>query len=151
MSTEYPDDGGLFERAAKAGDEIATAYEACDYREATRLIMLRADAANEYVEQQAPWALRKDVSRARELQDVCTVVLNLFRQIAIYLQPVLPTLASKTAELLGCEVESWDNTKTPQSGSAVAKFRHMMKRLEADKLTAMFAAARMQADTGARG
>ena len=151
LSTEYPDDGGLFERAAKAGDEIATAYEACDYREATRLIMLLADAANEYVEQQAPWALRKDVSRARELQDVCTVVLNLFRQIAIYLQPVLPTLASKTAELLGCEVESWDNTKTPQSGSAVAKFRHMMKRLEADKLTAMFAAARMQADTGARG
>jgi len=70
LSDAYPDDGGLFAKAAAAGDAIAAAYEACDYREATRLVMTLADAANEYVEQKAPWTLKKDPARAKELQDV---------------------------------------------------------------------------------
>ncbi|MEQ1634567.1 MAG: methionine--tRNA ligase, partial [Planctomycetota bacterium] len=85
LSATYPDDGGLFARGAAQSEAIAAAYEACDYREATRLCMVLADAANEYVEQKAPWTIKKDASRGKELQDVCTVVLNLFRQICVYL------------------------------------------------------------------
>ena len=59
-----------------------------------RAILALADAANPYVEERRPWDLRKDPSKARELQDVCTVALNLFRQIVVYLSPVLPRLAS---------------------------------------------------------
>ena len=50
LSAKYPDDGGLFAAAAKAGDEIREAYEACDYSRAMRLIMALADRANPYVE-----------------------------------------------------------------------------------------------------
>jgi methionyl-tRNA synthetase len=55
LSAAYPDDGGLFEQAAAAGDEIAEAYESCDYSRATRLIMALADRANPFVEQAKPW------------------------------------------------------------------------------------------------
>ena len=150
LSETYPEDGGRFEHGAKAGEAIAAAYEACDFREATRLIMVLADAANEYVEQQAPWTLKKDPDRAQDLQDICTVVLNLFRQIAIYLQPILPSLATKTQELLNCPMDHWDETQTPRVGTPVAKFRHMMARLEAEKVDAMFAAAKEQAEREAK-
>ena len=43
--------------------------------------------------------------KARELQDVCTVALNLFRQIVVYLAPVLPRLAKQTGELLNDPIE----------------------------------------------
>ena len=33
-------------------------------------------------------------------QDFCTIALNFFRQIAVYLAPILPRLAEQTAELL---------------------------------------------------
>ena len=46
-----------------------------------RLIMALADRANPYVEERKPWELRKDPADAGELQDVCTVALNLFRQL----------------------------------------------------------------------
>ncbi|NRB28760.1 MAG: methionine--tRNA ligase, partial [Roseibacillus sp.] len=55
----YPDDGGLFERAAEAGREIAEAYEACDTNKVTRIVMGLADRANEFVEVGEPWALKK--------------------------------------------------------------------------------------------
>ena len=79
-------------KRAKLGDEIRDAYEATDYSRAVRLIMGLADRANPYVEDRKPWELRKDPAQRRELQDVCTVALNLFRQIVIYLSPVLPRL-----------------------------------------------------------
>ena len=130
LASVYPDDGGLFDNAAAAGEEIAEAYESCDYNRAMRLIMALADEANPYVEQAEPWNLKKDPARAGQLQDVCTVAINLFRQLVIYLSPVLPDLAKKTETLLGEPITDWEQSKTPQLGTRVAKFKHMMKRID---------------------
>ena len=137
LSTEYPEDGGLFDRGAEAGEAIATAYENCDFNRAMRLIMELADRANPFVENREPWNLRKDPERQKELQDVCTIALNLFRQIAIYLQPVLPELAEKTSSLLGDPITYWEQAATPLTGTPVAKFEHMMKRIEEKDVDAM--------------
>ena len=137
LSPTYPDDGGLFQQGAEAGDAIAQAYENCDYARAMRLVMELADRANPYVEAAAPWKLRKDPEQADRLRDVCTVALNLFRQLAIYLTPVLPRLAEQTGALLGKPIEHWDESKTPLTGTSVAKFEHMMKRVEPKDVHAM--------------
>ncbi len=138
LSARYPDDGGLFATAASLRETLATAYEACDFREATRLVMTLADAANEYVESKAPWTLKKDPARSAELQDVCTVVLNLFHQIIVYLQPVLPQLAAKAGALLGSPCDRWELVTTPLVGTRIAKFEHLMTRVEVAKVQAMF-------------
>ena len=130
LSETYPDDGGLFKQAADAGEQIAEAYEQCDFSKAMRLILECADRANPFVENAAPWVLKKDPDKAAELQDVCTIALNLFRQLMIYLAPVVPDLAEQAAELLGDPISDWERSKTPLVGTPVAKFKHMMKRIE---------------------
>ena len=142
LSPTYPDDGGLFEAAAAAGDEIAEAYEVCDYGRSMRLVMELADRANPYVEAAAPWNLRKDATQAKQLQDVCTVALNLFRQLAIYLAPVLPRLAEQTGRLLGKPIEHWNDSKSPLLGSPVAKFEHMLVRLDKKDIDKMIEESR---------
>ena len=137
LSAEYPDDGGLFETFAARGDEIADAYEAGDFGKATRMIMELADQANPFVESNAPWELRKDESKAQELQDVCTVALNLFRTLSIYLAPILPELAQKAGELFSEELTSWEKSKAPISGREIDKFKHMMQRVDPKKIEAM--------------
>jgi methionyl-tRNA synthetase len=144
LSDRYPDDGGLFAAAARAGVQIADAYEQCDYGRAMRLIMELADRANPYVESHEPWKLNKDPAQASRLQDVCTVALNLFRQLAIYLAPVLPRLAEQTGQLLGQPIEGWDESKSPLVGTPVAKFRHMLRRVEAKDVNAMIEESRQQ-------
>lgn len=140
LSQAYPDDGGLFEQAAADGHEIAEAYEACDYNRAMRQILAAADRANQFVEHNAPWNLAKDPRKLDRLRDVCTVGLNLFRQLAVYLAPVLPRLARQTGELLGKPIQGWDESKTPLTGTPVGKFQHMMKRVDRKKVDAMVAA-----------
>lgn len=142
LAKAYPDDGGLFAGAAAQGEAIAAAYEDCDYNKAMRLIMELADKANFYVESQAPWNLRKDPDQADKLQEVCTVSLNLFRQLALYLAPVLPRLAEQTGKLLNQPIASWDEAQTPVVGNAVSKFEHMMKRVEPQQVQAMIDASK---------
>jgi methionyl-tRNA synthetase len=137
LSKRYPDDGGLFAAAAAEADAIAAAYEECDYNQAMRRVMALADKANVYVDEYAPWQLKKEPARAAELQDVCTVALNLFRQLVVYLTPVLPRLAAQTGELLGQPIASWNDAQTPLAGTPVAKFTHMLNRVNKDQVTAM--------------
>ncbi len=136
----YPDDGGLFAQADAAGEEIAAAYEARDTGRATRLVMALADRANEYVEGRAPWSLRKQEGREEELRAVCSVALNLFHQLTVYLQPILPRLSERARELLSSPGEArWEDAAVPLVGRPVAPFRHMMQRVDPEKIAAMLA------------
>jgi methionyl-tRNA synthetase len=137
LAETYPEDGGLFARGAAEGDLIATAYEQCDYSQAMRRIMALADQANPYVEQNRPWELRKDPAKLSQLQDVCTVALNLFRQIVIYLAPVLPRLAQQCEQLLGDPITDWMQSQTPLIGRPINPFQHMIRRIDKPQVQAM--------------
>ena len=137
LSDNYPEDGGLFAEAAAKATEIASFYEDCNYNAAMREIMALADKANKYVEDAQPWVLRKDPQKSDELRDVCTVSLNLFRQLVVYLAPVLPELARQTAALLNKPVTHWDESQTPLTGTSVSEFQHLMKRIEDKQVQAM--------------
>ena len=136
-AADYPDDDGLFVRGTEAGERIAAAYEACDFNTAMREVMALADTANKFVEDAAPWALKKDPDQADRLVDVCSIALNLFRQLAIYLAPVLPQLAEQTGQLLNDPITNWDQSQAPLAGTPVGEFQHMMQRVDPKQVQAM--------------
>jgi methionyl-tRNA synthetase len=145
----YPEDGGLFATAAAESEAIAQAYASCDYGGALRRIMALADRANEFVEARAPWALKKDLAKADELAAACTVSLNLFRQLCIYLAPVLPELAQKAAELLGASCSVWSDAAKPVLGITLAPFQHLVVRLDPAKTQAMVDASKTETPANA--
>lgn len=137
LATTYPDDGGLFAAAAAKSGEIADAYERGDFNTGVREILQLADAANRYVEETAPWSLKKNPARAAELTNACTVSLNLFRQVVVYLAPVLPRLAEQAGELLNAPITRWEDAQTPLIGTVVSEFKHMLQRVDPAKVQAM--------------
>ena len=146
LAATYPADGGLFGQAAADGIEIAAAYEAGDFARGMRLVMLAADRANAFVDAEQPWKLAKaGPEAAGRLQEVASVALNLFRQITVYLAPVLPTLAAQAGELVGGAIRSWEESQTPLAGLPVAPFRPLMKRVEAAQIAAVIDASKAAA------
>ena len=140
LAAAYPDDGGLFQQAAADGQAIAEAYEAGDFARAMRLVLSASERANKFVEDNAPWNLRGG-EQTKRLQDVCTIGLNLFRQLAVYLAPVLPRLAEQTGKLLGDPITRWDQSQQPLLGTPVGRFQHLMQRVDQQKVNAMIAAS----------
>ena len=142
LPAAYPDDGGLFAAAAADGAAIAAAYEECDFARAMRLVMAAADRANAYVDAEQPWKLAKaGPEAAGRLAEVAGVALNLFRQLAVYLAPVLPALAEQAGALVGGPIRSWEESQRPLAGLPVGGFKPLMRRVEAAQIEALLAAS----------
>ena len=120
-----------------AGDQIAELYEKREFGRAMKEIMTLADRANEYIQAKAPWAMSKEEGREQEVLEVCSVAVNLFRQLMTYLSPVLPELADKTAAFLNLETLGWEDRRTILTGHEINKFKPMLARAEMDKVTAI--------------
>ena len=120
-----------------AGEQIAEYYEKREFSRAMKDIMALADRANEYIQEKAPWAMSKEEGREQDVLDVCSVALNLFRQLMTYLAPVLPDLADKTCDFLNLPDLNWDSRTTILSGHSINKFKPMLARAEMDKVNAI--------------
>ena len=57
--------------------------------------MALADQANQFIDEEKPWALVKEERSRQRVQAVCTMGLNLFRQLAGFLKPVLPGMVEE--------------------------------------------------------
>ena len=141
LAAVYPEDGGLFVDGSAAAEEIASAYESCDYSRAMRTVMKLCDRANEYVDRMQPWKLAKDPAQKETLQDVCTVALNLYRQIVLYMAPVLPQLAEQSAELFDAPFDRWELSSRPLVNKTLKPFKHLMTRVDPKRVQAMVEAS----------
>jgi methionyl-tRNA synthetase len=130
LSPTYPDDGGLFEQGVSVGGEIAEAYENCDFGKVTRLIMECGNRANKFIEDAAPWSMASDPNCADKLRDVCTIGLNLFRQMVVYISPILPKLKDETEKLLNTKIQNWTDSQKQIVGVPVNPYKHLIKRVD---------------------
>jgi methionyl-tRNA synthetase len=98
--------------------------------------MRLADLANEYVAQQAPWALAKQEGQEAKLHEACTVSMNLFRLLTLYLKPILPKLAEQVEQFLNIEPLSWPDSVRTLDGN-INDYAHLMTRIDPKLIEAM--------------
>lgn len=132
----------LFEQFISAQENVARYFENRDYGQATREIMSLADKANQYIDEQKPWVLAKNESKRAQVQDICTMGLNLFRVLITYLKPILPRTAANTERFLNCAPLSWANLTTPLLGHTIKPFEVMMSRIDTTRIEAMIDASK---------
>ena len=120
-----------------AGDEIAEQFEKREYARAMRSIMALADKANQYIDEKQPWVIARQEGKDEELQQICSMGLNLFRVIACYLKPVLPATIEAAEAFLNVEPLGWDDVKTPLHGHVIGKFKPLMTRVDPKQIEAV--------------
>ena len=129
--------------AAMGAGLIARAYEERDFGRALREIMRLADIANQYVNDHKPWELAKQEGEEAHLHTACTTALTLFRDLALYLKPVLPALAAKVEDFLAIEPMAWPEVWAAlPTGHQIKPYKHMMTRVERKQIDALLDANR---------
>ena len=135
-------DTALYDSFIQAGDKIAELYEQREYSHAIREIMALADKANQYIDEQKPWALAKEEGNEQQVQDIYSVGINLFRVLMAYLKPVLPAMAEASESFLNIEALDWTNISTPLTAHEINKFKPLMTRVEQEKVDALVEASK---------
>lgn len=129
-------DPELWQRFVDAHDHIASLYEAREYGKATKEIMALADAANQFIANNAPWTLAKDEANSDQVVAVCSQAINMFHALSIWLSPVLPATQEAAGEFLNLDIR-WPNTLEWLNNHTIAPFKPLMKRLEQPAIDAM--------------
>ncbi len=132
---------GLVQSFIEAGDKIAALYEVREFNRAMREIIALADRANQYIDEKKPWVMAKDESLETEVQEVCSVGINLYRVLATYLKPVLPAMAEKSEAFLQCSLD-WTALDAPLVAHELAPFQPLLQRVDADVVAAMVEASK---------
>ncbi|HVY63600.1 MAG TPA: methionine--tRNA ligase [Gammaproteobacteria bacterium] len=140
LSAALPDDA-LYGEFAAAADELAADYEQREYARAVRRIMALADRANQYIDERKPWVLAKTPGKEAEVAAVCTLGLNLFRVLMLYLKPIVPTLAARAEKLLAAGELTWHDAATPLLAHPIAPFEPLLTRVDPASIEAIVGAA----------
>ncbi len=126
--------GAVFDK-----NEIADLYESREFGKALRKVMELADAVNRYIDDKKPWQLAKEPGKETELHSVCSTALALFRDLTIFLAPVLPETAAKVATLFRFGELKWTTvSKHLDKDHEIAQYTHLMTRVDPKRLDALF-------------
>jgi methionyl-tRNA synthetase len=117
---------------------VETLYGEREFGKALREVMLLADKVNEYVDQHKPWELAKLEGQDAALHDVCTVCIEAFRLLTIYLKPVLPALAAQVEAFLKIEPLVFADAARSIGGHHIGAYQHLMQRVDPKLLDALF-------------
>ena len=127
----------LYDEFVEAGTDIARHYEARNFSHAMRLIMKLADKANQYIDEKKPWQLAKIEGKEKEVHEITSLAINLFKVLITYLKPVLPEMARRSEEFLNVDSLNWSDIENPLTNHKINKFKALMTRIEDDQIDQM--------------
>ena len=131
----------LLKEITAASEKIAELYEGREYAKALRTVMELADKVNGFVDENKPWEIAKDLEREADLQRICSITLEAFRMMSLYLKPVIPQVAAGVEEFFSLPPLSWSDINTPLSSkNPIKPYKHLMTRVEAPQIEALLAA-----------
>jgi len=124
-----------------ASEKIAALYEGREFAKALRSVMELADKVNAFVDENKPWEIAKNPEREADLQRVCSVTLEAFRALSLYLKPVLPKVVEGVETFLSLQPMSWQDIETPLSSKhPIQPYQHLMTRVEPTQIDSLLAA-----------
>ncbi len=139
LGTPGADGAALLEALRAAAPALREHYDARDTARAVRETMALADKVNEYVDANKPWELAKKEGAEARLHDVCTVCIEAFRLLTLYLKPVMPALAQNVEAFLKIAPLQWADAEAAlPAGHAIGEYKHLMQRVDAKLLDQLF-------------
>ncbi|WP_246208942.1 methionine--tRNA ligase [Enterobacteriaceae endosymbiont of Donacia sparganii] len=105
----------------------------CKFSHAIKQIIILSDIANYYIDKYKPWLLIKNNLKKKEVQKICSMGINMFRIIMIYIKPIMPILSQKT-ELFLKKKLCIHNIKYPLINRKISKFKPLFTRININDL-----------------
>ena len=135
-------DTHLLQVFVDAQETIGELYETSDTNRVVREVATLADRANQYIANHAPWELAKTTGQEKQIQAICSLGINMYRILVIYLKHILPSLAKQSEKFLACGELGWTDIGTPLVDHRINVFEPLFKRIDKRAVNAMVDASR---------
>ncbi len=131
---------GLIEDIMAHTDQCLHDYNVLKYSNVVRNILAISDIANNYVQQNEPWAtIKSDPEKAR---NDLTFAINCSKILAILLKPIVPSYSLKVEQILGLNDLKWEDLKFDLELKSINVFEKLVERLEPGAMTRVIEASK---------
>ena len=127
----------IYQRFIEQKTAIIQLFINLNYNKAIREIMVLADIANRYIDDQKPWVLIKDPKNLSLVHQICTTGINLFKILMFYLKPVLPKTTSLVEDFLKIKLNI-NNIDQPLLDHVIAEFKPLISRVDMEQVEKIF-------------
>ena len=129
-------------------ESIIQLFERREFGRALTHIMGLADEINEQIHIFAPWKKSKALDQSpkpwlvNELHTACTLFINGFRLLTLYLKPVLPALAARAEAFLNIPPLTWADAAQPLLDHVIQPYPPLLTRIDAAQTAALISASK---------
>ena len=120
-------------------NRIGLYYHDREYGKAIREVTRLADLANQYIDSKKPWNLAKLSGQEEELHAVCTLAINMFWLLTVFLHPILPGTAGRVKKMLNLTDAQmqWNQYAVLPVGHKINPYEHLISRVDPKQIEAM--------------
>jgi methionyl-tRNA synthetase len=111
-------------------NEFVNLYEGREFSKLIREVMVLTDRTNQWIDDVKPWDVAKTPGSDNRLHAICSVGINLFRVLSIYLKPVLPTLVEQVEQFLSVAPLKWSDLDHVLDGHVIQPYQHLLTRID---------------------
>lgn len=122
------DNPDLYKTFIKYSFKIDKAFNNRENNLAIKNIIFLADLANQYIDNKSPWKIVKNYGYTDHVHDICSMGIQLFRILMIFLKPVIPSLAKRVEKFLNIKL-LWDDISKPLLSHRINYFEKLFKRI----------------------
>tara|TARA_B000000437_G_C11682403_1_gene319774 strand:+ start:43 stop:1677 length:1635 start_codon:yes stop_codon:yes gene_type:complete len=115
-------------------DEIKAHYQNREFGQSMRKIMLLADKANQYLDQEKPWIMIKNEEEKEDVQRVCTNALNMFLKLSIMLKPVMPDVVDNVESFMNLSDLDWSNISDVIKDHEINDYENLLYRIREEDI-----------------
>ena len=114
--------------------EIKELYQKREFGQSMRKIMLLADKANQYLDQEKPWIMIKNKDEKEDVQRVCTNALNMFLKLTILLKPVMPEVARNVESFMNLSDLNWSDITDAIKDHQINDYENLLTRIQEEDI-----------------
>jgi methionyl-tRNA synthetase len=121
-------DKTLIKEVQKKSQRVYQAYEEYEFRDAINRILEISSIGNKYFQDNAPWELRK--TDPEKTLRVLTDCVNIVKNIAIMIKPVMPLFAEKIERQLNLEDLKWADLDKHVENHQLGKAEIILRKID---------------------
>ncbi|QJC29783.1 methionine--tRNA ligase [Enterobacteriaceae endosymbiont of Plateumaris sericea] len=123
----------LYYNFVKQAKNINNYFQNLQFSHVIKEILKLTDIANRYIDNEKPWLLSKKNYTDSNIQNICSMGINMFRVIITYIKPIMPIL-SKNSEIFLKKKICFYNLDEPLLGKKINTFKILFKRIDIKNL-----------------
>jgi len=103
-------------------------YHSYEFREAVKVILEISAIGNRYFQGKEPWKLIKE--DREKTQEICTLCINLIKDLSIMLKPIVPHYSAKLEKQLNVDEQKWSDIGFNLSNHKINEAEIIFRKLD---------------------